>query len=199
MANEITPPNFQTPMVGIQNLSVFRFPVDPDPEDKPLDKKSLLGTPIYSSLIFKALSGTDLNNLPEPVKKIVSQDFEMTQILMVVNQSKNIVRTAMNGRNGTVKEYISDGDYSITVDGLIVGEFPLVYPSDSIKALKTFKELSQSIEVAGQFLSLFGITNVVVNDFSYHELEGFRNQVAFRILMWSDTDFKIEPTDVNTQ
>lgn len=199
MPNEITPPKFQTPMVGIQNLSVFRFPVEPEPSDRPLDKKSLLGTPIYASLIFKALSGKDLNNLSEPVKKIVSEDFEMTQVLMVCNQSKNIVRTALNGRNGTVKEYISDGDYSITVDGLVVGAYPLVYPSESIKALKTFLELSQSIEVAGQFLSLYGITNVVINDFSFHELEGFRNQVAFRILMWSDTDFKIEPTDVTTQ
>ena len=166
-------------------------------QEEPADAKestSYLGTPIYTSLVFKAISGKDLNNIPPDVRQIVSQDLVLTEVLLTINESKNIKRTALNGRDGTVKEYISDGDYSITVNGKIVSEHPNLFPKEDVKSLRSFMTLKQSLEIGNAFLSLFGITNIVVNDYSFHELQGYRNQIEFRLLMWSDTDFKIEPT-----
>lgn len=168
-------------------------PITPEPQDRSI--KSYLGTPIYSSLDFKAVTDSDDVNLPSDVREITQEDLQLTEILMTVQQSKNIVKTALNGRPGTVKEYISDGDYAITVEGMIVGEVPNVFPEDAVKRLTTFLDLPQSLEVGSRLLTLFGITKIVVNDYNFFEIEGTRNQVAFRLMMWSDTDFKIEPTE----
>lgn len=181
-------------LTGIAN---FLPNIEPEPSDKE-DSTSYLGTPIYSSLIFKAISGKDLNNLAPDVRDVVSQPLELTEILLTINQSKNIKRTALNGRNGTVKEYISDGDYSITIEGKIVSEYANVFPKQEESELNAFFSVPQSLEIASNHLSIFGITNIVINDFSFHEMEGFRNQIAFRVLAWSDTEFKIEPTDAAT-
>ena len=183
---------------GALAASKFFSPLIEEPHDRPLDTKSYLGTPVYSSLIFKALSGKDLNNLGEDVKKIVSEPFEMTEILMSIDQTKNIVKTALNGRPGTVKEYISKGDYMIKVDGVIVNQYPLQYPERTVKALKTFLDLEQSLEVAGQLLSIFNITDIVVDDYKIKDIQGTRNQVGFTLSLLSDTEFKIEPTYVVT-
>jgi len=194
----IVPPSGLIQAGALANAG-YQISLNPEHQDEPLQTKSLLGTPIYASLIFKALSGKDLNNLGEDVKKIVSYDFEMTQILMTIDQTKNIVKTALNGRPGTVKEYISKGDYMINVSGLVVGKFPLVYPGEAVKALATFLDLQQSIEVASQFLSLYGITDVVVEEYKFADIKGSRNQVGFSFSLLSDTDFKIEPTQVTVQ
>jgi len=180
---------------GALAASVHFTPIPEEPADKEL-YKSYLGTPVYSSLIFKALSGKDLDNLAPDVQNIVSNPFEMVQILMTVDQSKHIVKTALNGRPGTVKEYISDGDYMIKVGGLVVGQHPLQYPETEVKALTTFLQLKQSLEIASSFLSAYGITNVVVSEFKFFQIQGTRNQVEFTFNLLSDTEFKIEPTNV---
>jgi hypothetical protein len=169
------------------------FPEE-EPRDKPLDKLSYLGTPIYSSLVFKAVTSSDQSDLPNDVREIVSTDLELTEILVTVHQTKNIVRTPLNGRDGTVKEYISKGDYAITVEGMIVNQNPLQFPKEDAKKISSFIDLEQSLEVGSNFLSLWGITKIVVNDYSFNEIEGTVNEISFRLMLWSDTDFKIEPT-----
>jgi hypothetical protein len=180
-----------------QFLNPRRFLPDIQAEesDVPLST-SYLGTPIYSSLDFKALSGRDLDNLSPDQEKIVEEGIELTEILLTVTQSKNIVRTALNGRNGTVKEYIANGDYFINVEGLIVSEQPLKKPTEAVKALQTFLELKQSLDIGSEFLSSLGITQVVVDDYRIAEVQGSVNQYSLRITLSSDTEFKIEPTDV---
>lgn len=167
--------------------------VKEEPTD-PSVATSFLGNPVYSSLTFKAIQANDANNLPTDVREIVSTDLTITEMLMTVSQTKNIVKTALNGRPGTVKEYISKGDYMITVEGYINSQYPNVMPKEEIKKLHTYEDLKQSIEIGSNFLSMFGITKVVVTEFSWYEIEGMRNQVSFRLSMLSDTDFKIEPT-----
>lgn len=173
--------------------AISLFPNIPqEPQD--FSEKSYLGTPVYGSLTFKAISGKDLNNLDPNIKEIVSRPLVLTEVLFVINQSKNIIRTSLNGRNGTVKEYIADGDYSISVQGRIVSEFPNVYPEEQEKVLAAFLKVPQALEVANDHLSIYGITSVTANDYSVHELAGFRNQLDFRLMLWSDSEFKIEPT-----
>lgn len=183
------------PTNNFLNPRRFLPTIEAEEADVPL-ATSYLGTPIYSSLAFKALSGRDLDNLSPDQEKIVEEGIELTEILLTVTQSKNIIRTPLNGRDGTVKEYISNGDYSISVEGFIVSEQPLKKPTEQIKSLQTFLELKQSLDIGSEFLSQLGITQVVVNDYSFHEIQGSINQVALRISLWSDTEFKIEPTDV---
>lgn len=38
------------------------------------------------------------------------------EVVISVSQERNIVTTSLQGRDGTIKEYISNGDYGITLD-----------------------------------------------------------------------------------
>ncbi|MEI8137589.1 MAG: DUF6046 domain-containing protein, partial [Bacteroidota bacterium] len=51
--------------------------------------------------------------------------------LFNVTQTKNIITTSIQGRNGTVKEYISLGDYNVTIKGVLTGTNGL-YPLDTL-------------------------------------------------------------------
>ena len=153
-----------------------------DPADAPIDK-TYLGTPVYSNLIFL----TDNTN--------IESDLRIDTVLMSVDQSKEIVKTAIQGRNGTVKEYISLGDYVVNIKGAIVSPFPEKYPKDDIDLLLRYLSLDKQVGVSSFFLELFNISEIVIERYSVSEKIGSRNEVPFEITAVSDTplEFQLNP------
>ena len=76
---------------------------------------SYLGTPVFSNLDFIGGSYKNLQG-----EQIEYEDLRIDTVLFDVSQQKNVVTTEIQGRNGTIKEYISDGDFAINISGLIV-------------------------------------------------------------------------------
>ena len=99
-------------------------------EDKPVSFSSL-GTPVFSNLQFLADEYTDSYG------KVTSfQTITFDAVIMTVNQQKNIVTTQIQGRDGTVKEEIGMGDYTITINGIITGKNGH-YPIDEVREFNT--------------------------------------------------------------
>lgn len=94
----------------------------------------------------------------------------MNDAIVAISRSKNIVSTQMVGMNGTVKEYINDGDYNLNIevgvaavrDGVIVDE----YPTEGLRELRKFLDASEALEVYSTFLDVFGISRIVIKSFS---------------------------------
>lgn len=90
--------------------------------------------------------------------------------ICTVSRAKNIVETQMVGRDGTIKEYINDGDWQIGMtvgvqavrDGAIADE----YPSEGVEALCRFLDLKRAFSVHSEFLKMFGIARMVVKSYS---------------------------------
>jgi hypothetical protein len=184
MSDFIIPPS---PAVAIVDRTVQRYVFTPDPEDETLFR-SYLGTPVWSPLEFMKTSGTSLDN-----SRGVGEANGNSQVLLridtvlhQVNQPKNIVKTPIAGRDGTVKEYISDGDYMLDIRGEIISQFPLVYPKDDVKIFIELMRLKKQIPIASDFLQLFGIDAIVVEDWGIAEKLGSRNEVPFYITAVSD-------------
>lgn len=154
--------------------------VTPEPTDDTVGT-SMLGTPVYSNLIFLADPDTPEN-----------RDLRMDTILMYVSQFRNIIVTPVAGRNGTVKEYISDNDYDIEVRGLIVSEHPNVFPREEVEALKNICKLKKAVQVAGNFLEIFDISYAVITAYDIGEKLGSRNEVPFTLRMLSDDPIEIK-------
>lgn len=140
-----------------------------------------LGTPVYSNLIFDADPDTPEN-----------RDLILNTVILEISQFRNIVTTPIAGRNGTVKEYISDGDFTITVRGSIVSQQRNVYPKSRVVALKNICRLEKEIAISGNFIDLFDITYAVVTDYSFSEKLGSRNEQPFSMNMISDTPIEIK-------
>lgn len=122
----------------------------------------------------------------------------MNDAIVAVSQTKNIVTTQMVGMNGTVKEYINDGDYSVNIvvgvaavkDGVIVDE----YPVEGLRELRKFLEGNEALSVHSEFLDVFDINSIVVKSFSVSQ-DTASNYQAVSITAVSDEEYNIYSTD----
>lgn len=133
----------------------------------------------------------------------VKYQFEFIECVITVTQEKNIVSTALQGRNGTIKEYISDGDYSITVDAginnYVEGDdtgASLEYPIDKVIELQKILKLPEALAVQSDFLAVFEIDSVVVKSF-YLTQETHSNRQSIQMILLSDKPYeiKLKPED----
>jgi hypothetical protein len=145
------------------------------------DRQELLGTPTLTSLAMR-LGGAEI---------------VITECVMTITQTRNIVTTALQGRNGTVKEYISDGDYQIEVAAAIQpptdgGRFTPAdrYPTDELAALLSMFRAPETIEVQSDFLELFGIKSAVVSSYSVVQ-QTHANRQQFTLSMLFDMPYEI--------
>lgn len=157
------------------------------------DQQSYLNTNVFSNLIFEPDPSTGQTGTFTDIDG-VDQTFSglrIDTVLFQVAQSKNIVKTAVQGFNGTVKEYTSDGDFEINVAGSIVGENPNEYPETDVQTLIKLLSIPEPLEITSEFLGFFGITTVVVESFAFQQNAGFRNVQPFTIRMLSDRPIEL--------
>lgn len=172
---------------GLKAANPQEFPkqsYDPDPSIK----QSFLGTPVWSNLVIPAGTYETLEG-----DVIDFEGITIDSVLLAVSQSKNIVKTPTVGKNGTVKEYISDGDYMISIGGVLVGERIDVYPEQEFANLVELLKAPVSIKVESEFLAFFGITEIAIESYDTPQTKGFRNMQLFNISALSD-----EPIELRT-
>ena len=152
---------------------------------------SPLGTLMYDDVQFPAGSYKNLKG------EVVSyEEFSVQSVAMVVTQEKNIVKTAISGRKGTVKEYNNEGDYQITLQANI-NEVIAVFPADQLIGFRELVKVPESIPVVSKILnSIFEIDDVVINDFTFVPGEG-KGNVVLNIKMESDFPFDIKDFEIS--
>ena len=151
---------------------------------------SSLGTLLYDDVTFPAgayrtTQGTVVNY----------EQFKMESVTFVVSQSKNIVRTEISGRNGTVKEYNNDGDYHITLLANL-NEPDTLFPADTLLLFQELKKAPESVPIVSKILnSIFDIDNVVIEEFEMNPNTG-KSNVILSMKLTSDLPFNIKDFEV---
>lgn len=138
---------------------------------------SPLGTPVFADI--------KLGN------KANTSEIQLIWALCTVNLLKNIVKTSIQGRNGTVKEYINMGDYSITIQGGLFDENPSRYPYEQSYKLVQLSKLGESLKATSEFLQLFDITDIVIEDVTFTQVSGRQNVQLFNIQALSDQPIEL--------
>ena len=119
----------------------------------------------------------------------------ITDAVIKVEQSKSIVTTKLVNRGGTVKEYVQNGDYEITVEGSLIGEQGKFPYDDLNNVLISLIEKVENLRMASAYTDAFGITEVVLKKatFDQNQMKLF-NVMPFRLEFSSDTsyDFLVE-------
>jgi hypothetical protein len=153
------------------------------------------GNPVFSNIDF---IGTDDDGRNEKTytnlegERVPFPTLTINTVLFSVNQSKNIVKTPIQGRNGTVKEYISDGDFDIQIRGLIVSDNANEYPKEDVRKLVEILRVQDNLEIASRYLEeTFDITNIVIESYSLPQTEGYLNVQAFEINAVSDDPIEL--------
>lgn len=145
-----------------------------------------LGTPVWADVTFKGGSYTDNNG-----KTVTFGDVKLVTVLLTVHQSKKIITTEIQGRNGTVKEYIGDGDYEVQINGMLTGQNGQ-YPTDDVLALKAVFNAPIAIEIVAKYLQNLDVFNVVVMDYDFPQEAGKYSTQSFSARCLSDTPIELQ-------
>jgi hypothetical protein len=148
---------------------------------------SSLGTPVVTNLIFDSVTYTDFNTN----KKISTQLMQFDTVLCTVSRPTIIVKTQINQRAGTVKEYITKDDFVVTINGIITGGNGQ-RPTEEINELTAILESPVAIPVSSKFLNDFGIYNIVVTDYSMPQTAGGWSKQEFTINAISDLPLELQ-------
>ena len=148
--------------------------------------KSDIGTSVYADVTFGSVKYKDRNN-----KDITTPSVTYQAILISLSFPRNIVKTEIQGRDGTVKEYIGEGDAQISFRGVITGTNGS-YPSDEVDDLLKVIKAPVAIPVICTFLNDKGIANVVFEDRTLDQEEGGYSYQTFTLQAISDTPQELQ-------
>lgn len=115
----------------------------------PGDADRLSGVPIFQPLVI----GFD------------NQSIQLDSAVVNISREKNIVVTNVAGRDGSIKEFINNGDFSISVSGLVSNN-NWIYPIEKVSNLHQYLQRKSSLNVTHEILNAIGIYEIVITDYA---------------------------------
>lgn len=129
------------------------------------------------------------------IKKPDGEILVINDATVSISRAKNIVKTALVGLDGTIKEYISNGDYDIQINvGIIAVENGVIvdeYPEEGVRTVRKFLEINEAVEIQSIFFDIFDISRVVITNLSIKQ-ETASNRQTIEIKALSDEDYEIK-------
>jgi hypothetical protein len=165
---------------GYENIQVL----DTDPVESPAG----LGIPVWMSLSMQTPSYTYAN------KSYPAASISIPCTIVAAYRVKNIVETVIYGRDGTVKELTSRGDWKITVDGILCND-DNKYPYDLVNNLKSVDDYPLAFKITHRILNKIGVTHIVTNRLEWIVTPGEINSQAFRWELTSDEAYQLQLTN----
>jgi len=149
--------------------------------DTPLST-SYIGTPVFVDVRLYLNSDTSF------LHPVILQT-----VLVDVQREHNVIRTFVQGRDSSIKEYINLGDWTINFRGLLLSQTPDVVPLTDTKALEYMLTQNQSLVVVSNFLNnIFNIHQIVITSESFKMVEGMLNAIAYDFSAWSDAPLSLQ-------
>jgi hypothetical protein len=165
----------------VQTPANFNVPTDGMIADTAL-YSSAIGTPVFVDITLHGQTYTTEQGYTR-----VFPNITIYNVLLSVNQSRNIVKTSIQGRAGTIKEYMGKGDYSLQLYIVLTSNTPKsVYPRSQVQPLITALECTNAITVTSSYLNMFGINNIVVDSYDCNQDEGYYSRQVVNVNATSD-------------
>lgn len=142
-------------------------------------KGSFFGLPL-----FQPLTLIDENN----------NELFLESAVIRLNRSKNIVKTVVQGRDSSVKEFINNGDFLLDVSGILFTNTH-EYPLDEVIAFNGFMALNTNLSVQHEVLNALDIFEIVIEDYAMNETTHLNIQ-PFRFSAVSDTPIELNILDL---
>lgn len=137
----------------------------------------VFGLPIYDSLRFLAGSYESVDGS----RVINYNSLVIDTCVFEASQTKNIIKTVVQGRDKTIKEYINSGDIDIVITGALVNNSTNYYPSRDVDTFSSIMKVPRALEVRSKFLNLLDITHIVIESWKFTQVAGLRNVQGFVI------------------
>lgn len=161
----------------------------------PAGIQSVLGTPIYEQITL-SVPATVSNGV------VTSKAFTYTfpdWPLFDINPAWIIKKENIQGIAGSVKEFISQDDFTITIRGFLINYASQDYPEQLLTDLWAVINSKKSIGITSRVFNLLDIHNIVITDARFPAVEGYMNMQPFELSCLSDTPVELLIKSVKTQ
>lgn len=159
---------------------------------------SLSGMPVLCPILIQGGIYVDLQG-----NRITLPDINLETVVCTVKLNKEIKKTKISGRDGTVKEMINSGDNNVEIRAIILSDTPLnsdiksilsngVYPYDNMAALISVLNAPIALPIYSLFLNQFDINYIVVESASFEQVEGMYGVQRVTIQAVSDKPLVIK-------
>lgn len=142
------------------------------------DLTSMFGLPVWADVVLK-------DNVAN------GRQLQLLWCLVNASQKKNIVKTVVQGRPGTVKEFISDGDWEITLEGGLFDENPTRYPAEDMNTLVYLLKLQEALPIVSEYVQMLGVHSIVADSFEFKQEKGTQNAQLFTVRFLSDEPIEL--------
>ncbi|MEB0302392.1 DUF6046 domain-containing protein [Mucilaginibacter sp. 5C4] len=157
--------------------------------------KSALGTPIYEQIALTIPAIINAGVVTAPQKIYTFPDWPLFDI----TGQDIITKTMMTKKKGSVKEYITEDDYSITIRGILINYDSQEYPEQQLQDLMQIIKCKKAMSVTSQVLNLMDIHSLVIERANWPSSEGFQNIQPFELECLSDEPAELEIKSVKTK
>lgn len=152
----------------------------------PINKYTFMGTPVYDYIRINPGNYYDFDG------NLISYDaYDFPYACIVeLSQPSMIEETYLTGRKGgTVKEFLGEDDWYITIRGLIINYENTNYPTEQVAAFREMIKHTTELSVESPFFSLFDIDEIVIMDRNIAQVEGALHYQPFTLLCKSNEPF----------
>lgn len=162
-------------IIAKNTLKFFQKPLPPGISGNRVLGHSVFGFPVFSNLLISGDSYQDNNR-----NTIGSfSDIRLDVVIMEMERENNLVTTDVQGRNGTIIEFIGSKSVNIHVTGRILAEQPGIYPDAEVRKLATALYSNKALRVDSWFLAMRGIYHIVIKKDSIKQEEGSQEYQKF--------------------
>lgn len=153
-------------------------------------KEQYMGVEIWLPAMFWDLPESYFKDIEDcEIVDVNKRRLYLPYVVIRVTGRKEIIKTPVNARGGTVKEAYNIDDYNITMRGFLIDKVNYQFPELQIIALKRLFELNQSVAFDNGLTNIFlnSKTNVAIETLDFPEVEGGKWHVRpFSMQMVSD-------------
>jgi hypothetical protein len=131
--------------------------------DNPDALSQQTGMPIYGRVILgEGLEG-DLNTYTDyQGNQQIYNTIYLDQAIVTADYNQQVIITNIQGRNGSIKEYISSGDLNVNITGLFTSGRADESPINFIDSMARIMQASVSIPITNKYLNLLGVERIVI-------------------------------------
>jgi hypothetical protein len=140
-----------------------------------------LNTPMYDNLVFVLKEDNETDVV-----------LTLNAVQFVITQPKNIVRTKVSGRNGSIKEYNSDDDYIVRGTAKLTNPDGRLFPEQPLNTFVRVAKAQSEVDIISKILNNnFRIDSVVLLEFIVAPSTG-AGDVRVDFVLLSDTPFDVK-------
>jgi|SRR5690554_364179 len=110
------------------------------------ESSNLAGVPLFQPMTLR-VEGED--------------DLFLESAVIDITMPRNIVETIIDGRDSSVKEFINNGDFEISVSGMICNT-SYGYPLEQVVNFMKFMKKESTLEVDHEVLNALGVYEIVI-------------------------------------